>query len=165
MGVIANYQLLGDRELGQLLEISNRENYLKFVEELQERDDFILLDIGKMWDALHFIFCGIGAGTPIEGYPLSEAVVGQYVICEDYFVSYTDRERVRKIVRALENVDYKKIICNIDVDSCKERGVYPNIWNKSKEEIITDLMEVFENMKKFYREAYENRKNILISIY
>lgn len=66
MGVIANYQLLGDRELGQLLEISNRENYLKFVEELQERDDFILLDIGKMWDALHFIFCGIGAGTPIE---------------------------------------------------------------------------------------------------
>ncbi len=38
MGVIANYQLLGDRELGQLLEISNRENYLKFVEELQERD-------------------------------------------------------------------------------------------------------------------------------
>lgn len=43
--------------------------------------------------------------------------------------------------------------------------MYPDIWNKSKEEIITELMEVFENMKKFYREAYENRKNILISIY
>lgn len=165
MGMIANYQIIDDEELKLLLDIEEDEGCLQFVEDSQENEDLPILDIGEMWDVLHFILCGISASSPIEEYPLSEAVVGEYVLSEEYFISYTTKERVHKIVRALEGVDVDKVISHLDIESCKENNIYPDIWDSDRDIIISDLKEIMENMKAFYRMAYQKRKNILVSIY
>ena len=164
MEMIANYQIVNDNELGELLEISDTDRCLQFIEELQGRD-MLLLGIGRMWDALHFILCGVSASDPIEGYPLSEAIVGEDVVCEEYFVSYTSKERMYKIVRALENVDFEKVLSDFDLDSCKKNNIYPRDWEIDKDIVLAELREGFANMKRFYRLAYEKRKNVVISIY
>lgn len=164
MEMIANYQIVNDNELGELLEISDTDRCLQFIEELQGRD-MLLLGIGRMWDALHFILCGVSASDPIEGYPLSEAIVGEDVVCEEYFISYTSKERMYKIVRALENVDFEKVLSDFDLDSCKKNNIYPRDWEIDKDIVLAELREGFANMTRFYRLAYEKRKNVVISIY
>ena len=164
MEMIANYQIVNDNELGELLEISDTDRCLQFIEELQGRD-MLLLGIGRMWDALHFILCGVSASDPIEGYPLSEAIVGEDVVCEEYFISYTSKERMYKIVRALENVDFEKVLSDFDLDSCKKNNIYPRDWEIDKDIVLAELREGFANMTRFYRLAYEKRKSVVISIY
>ena len=164
MEMIANYQIVNDNELGELLEISDTDRCLQFIEELQGRD-MLLLGIGRMWDVLHFILCGVSASDPIEGYPLSEAIVGEDVVCEEYFISYTSKERMYKIVRALENVDFEKILSDFDLDSCKKNNIYPRDWEIDKDVVLAELREGFANMTRFYRLAYEKRKSVVISIY
>ena len=164
MEMIANYQIVNDNELSELLEISDTDRCLQFIEELQGRD-MLLLGIGRMWDALHFILCGVSASNPIEGYPLSEAIVGEDVVCEEYFISYTSKERMYKIVRALENVDFEKVLSDFDLDSCKKNNIYPRDWEIDKDVVLAELREGFANMTRFYRLAYEKRKSVVISIY
>ena len=83
MGMIANYQLISDRDLKKLM---TEKDIADFTEELQEAEDCILFDMDKMWDVLHFVLTGVSAGEPIEGNTLSESIVGvnSFEECEDF---------------------------------------------------------------------------------
>ncbi|WP_249962525.1 DUF1877 family protein [Histophilus somni] len=76
MGMRANYQYLSNENLRELKSF-NEENDEIF-EELEDGNEEakILLDLDKMWDALHFVLTGVNSLEPIENNPLSEAVVG-----------------------------------------------------------------------------------------
>ena len=82
MGMIANYQPTTDIELEKIMCLDD-------VEELQESEDIEICDIDKMWDALHFLLTGKSASEPIEDDLISEAIVGQFNISEEDFISGT----------------------------------------------------------------------------
>ena len=92
MGMIANYQPTTDIELEKI-------TCLDDVEELQESEDIEICDIDKMWDALHFLLTGKSASEPIEDDLISEAIVGQFNISEEDFISGTkaDSQDERRI--------------------------------------------------------------------
>ena len=167
MGLRANYQYLGDKELEALERFDNEEDIFETVEDRNEKAE-ILLDIDKMWDVLHFVLTGAGIGETVKGYPLSEAVVGVTSIekIED-FIAYTKKDRVKDILKALEDFDMESALESFALEEGKEAELYPNIWDYEEEEdeIKEDLLDCFERMKDFYKEILEADGNVLVTIY
>ena len=167
MGLRANYQYLGDKELEALERFDNEEDIFETVEDRNEEAE-ILLDIDKNWDLLHYMLTGVSASDPIWEDPLSEAVVGVTSIkkIED-FIAYTKKDRVKDILKALEDFDMESALESFSLEEGKEADLYPNIWDYEEEEdeIKEDLLDCFERMKDFYKEILEADGNVLVTIY
>lgn len=168
MGIIANYQYLSDTNLQELKSFYAEEDAI--FEEVEDWNDEaeILLDIDKMWDALHFVLTGVSCIEPIKNNPLSEAVVGVFSIdgIEEY-ISYIEKSRIKDIVFALDNFDIEKALKTFSMKECKEADLYPNIWGyeEETEEIKEEIMDYFQNMKDFYKQVSEEDGNVLVTIY
>ena len=168
MGIIANYQYLSDANLQELKSFYAEEDDI--FEEVEDWNDGaeILLDIDKMWDALHFILTGVSCIEPIKNNPLSEAVVGVFSIdgIEEY-ISYIEKSRIKDIVFALDNFDIEKALKIFSMKECKEAELYPDIWDYEEEtnEIKEEIMDYFQNMKDFYKQVLEEDGNVLVTIY
>ena len=168
MGIIANYQYLSDNNLQELKSFYAEEDAI--FEEVEDWNDEaeILLDIDKMWDALHFVLTGVSCIEPIKNNPLSEAVVGVFSIdgIEEY-ISYIEKSRIKDIVFALDNFDIEKALKTFSMKECKEAELYPDIWDYEEEtdEIKEEIMDYFQNMKDFYKQVLEEDGNVLVTIY
>ena len=168
MGIIANYQYLSDTNLQELKSFYAEEDDI--FEEVEDWNDEaeILLDIDKMWDALHFVLTGVSCIEPIKNNPLSEAVVGVFSIdgIEEY-ISYIEKSRIKDIVFALDNFNIEKALETFSMEECKEAELYPNIWGYEEEtdEIKEEIMDYFQNMKDFYKQVLEEEGNVLVTIY
>ena len=168
MGIIANYQYLSDANLQELKSFYAEEGDI--FEEVEDWNDEaeILLDIDKMWDALHFVLTGVSCIEPIKNNPLSEAVVGVFSIdgIEEY-ISYIEKSRIKDIVFALDNFDIEKALETFSMEECKEAELYPNIWGYEEEtdEIKEEIMDYFQEMKDFYKQVLEEDGNVLVTIY
>ena len=168
MGIIANYQYLSDTNLQELKSFYAEEDDI--FEEVEDWNDEaeILLDIDKMWDALHFVLTGVSCIEPIKNNPLSEAVVGVFSIdgIEEY-ISYIEKSRIKDIVFALDNFDIEKALKIFSMKECKEAELYPDIWDYEEEtdEIKEEIMDYFQNMKDFYKQVLEEDGNVLVTIY
>ena len=168
MGIIANYQYLSDTNLQELKSFYAEEDDI--FEEVEDWNDEaeILLDIDKMWDALHFVLTGVSCIEPIKNNPLSEAVVGVFSIdgIEEY-ISYIEKSRIKNIVFALDNFDIEKALETFSMEECKEAELYPNIWGYEEEtdEIKEEIMDYFQDMKDFYKQVLEEDGNVLVTIY
>ena len=168
MGIIANYQYLSDANLQELKSFYAEEGDI--FEEVEDWNDEaeILLDIDKMWDALHFVLTGVSCIEPIKNNPLSEAVVGVFSIdgIEEY-ISYIEKSRIKDIVFALDNFDIEKALETFSMEECKEAELYPDIWDYEEEidEIKEEIMDYFQNMKDFYKQVLEEDGNVLVTIY
>ena len=168
MGIIANYQYLSDTNLQELKSFYAEEGDI--FEEVEDWNDEaeILLDIDKMWDALHFVLTGVSCSEPIENNALSEAVVGVFSIdgIEEY-ISYIEKSRIKDIVFALDNFDIEKALETFSMEECKEAELYPNIWGYEEEtdEIKEEIMDYFQDMKDFYKQVLEEDGNVLVTIY
>ena len=168
MGIIANYQYLSDNNLQELKSFYAEEDDI--FEEVEDWNDEaeILLDIDKMWDALHFVLTGVSCNEPIKNNPLSEAVVGVFSIdgIEEY-ISYIEKSRIKDIVLALDNFDIEKALETFNMEECKEAELYPNIWGYEEEtdEIKEEIMDYFQDMKDFYKQVLEEDGNVLVTIY
>ena len=168
MGIIANYQYLSDNNLQELKSFYAEEDDI--FEEVEDWNDEaeILLDIDKMWDALHFVLTGVSCSEPIENNALSEAVVGVFSIdgIEEY-ISYIEKSRIKDIVLALDNFDIEKALETFSMAECKEAELYPDIWDYEEEtdEIKEEIMDYFQNMKDFYKQVLEEDGNVLVTIY
>ena len=168
MGIIANYQYLSDANLQELKSFYAEEDDI--FEEVEDWNDEaeILLDIDKMWDALHFVLTGVSCSEPIENNALREAVVGVFSIdgIEEY-ISYIEKSRIKDIVFALDNFDIEKALKIFSMKECKEAELYPDIWDYEEEtnEIKEEIMDYFQNMKDFYKQVLEEDGNVLVTIY
>ena len=168
MGIIANYQYLSDANLQEFKSFYAEEDDV--FEEVEDWNDEaeILLDIDKMWDALHFVLTGVSCIEPIKNNPLSEAVVGVFSIdgIEEY-ISYIEKSRIKDIVFALDNFDIEKALKIFSMKECKEAELYPDIWDYEEEtdEIKEEIMDYFQNMKDFYKQVLEEDGNVLVTIY
>ena len=167
MGIIANYKYLSDKNLNELKDFYT-ENAESITDIEENNNDLeILLDLDKMWDALHFLLTGASASEPIKDNCYSEAVLGIYPIEEvEEYVAYTEKSRIKDIVFALDNFDIEKAMESFSMEKCKKANIYPNIWDyeEESEEIEEELMDYFQNMKDFYKKIFEAKGNVLITI-
>ncbi len=167
MGMIACYQMADDKFVNELLDKSAEEVFEE-IEELQEMDAAVL-NIDKLWDGLHFLLTNVTASEPLEGNPLSEAVVGvkNFSDAEDAdFIAYILHERVMTIINELKLFDIENAIENFQPKEFAKAGIYPNIWmHEDKEELQEELKECFLAMVKFYEKAADLGKAVIVSIY
>lgn len=167
MGLIANYKYLSDKNLNELktLYTENTESITDIEENNNDLE--ILLDLDKMWDALHFALTGAGASEPIKNNCFSEAILGISPIEEvEEYVAYTEKSRIKDILLALDNFDIEKAMESFSMEECKKANIYPDIWDyeEESEEIEEELMDCFQNMKDFYRKILEVNGNVLVTI-
>lgn len=167
MGIIANYKYLSDKNLNELKNFYRENGETTTDIEDNNNDLEILLDLDKMWDALHFVLTGVSASEPIKDNRFSEAVLGISPIEEvEEYVAYTEKSRIKEIVLALDNFDIEKAMESFSMEECKKANIYPNIWDyeEESEEIEEELMDYFQNMKDFYKKILEVNGNVLVTI-
>ena len=168
MGMIANYQYLSNENLKEMKNFNREED--KIFEEVEDWNEEaeILLDIDKMWDVLHFVLTGVDSSEPIEGNPLSEAVVGVTSLEEvSEFIAYIEKDRIADIVSALENFDIDAALESFSMEACKKAELYPNIWDfdDEEEDIKEEICDYFHEMIDFYKQILEINGNVLVTIY
>ena len=167
MGLIANYKYLSDKNLNELkaLYTENTESITDIEEHNNDLE--ILLDLDKMWDALHFVLTGASASEPIKDNYFSEAILGISHIEEaEDFIAFTEKSRIKDILLALDNFDIEKAMESFSMEECKKANIYPDIWDyeEESEEIEEEIIDYFQNMKGFYRKILEVNGNVLITI-
>ncbi len=172
MGIIANYQSIDDISFKRFSRLALKEDPDKLIDEIEslqeEIEDDEILDIDKMWDALHFILTGKDTCFLFDvGNPLSEAVIGKTTFSDLEFISGIDKERVKEIASALEAVDSKLLALSFDMKKMKEYEIYPNIWgfDEESDKILEEILDYLEAMKVFYRKMADRNRNVLVTIY
>ena len=166
MGMCAVYQEIKQDDFKKLLESND---LFEALEELEEKDGTELCDIDKMWDALHFLLNGLSAiyGAP-EDNILSEFIIGSKSFNDEAeeFARYIPTERVIKISKKLNEIDFQDYLKDFDMNKFKENEIYPDIWDytEEKEEIIEELSEHFKNLKEFYNKVAKNKNIVVITI-
>ena len=166
MGMYAMYQEIKKEDFKKLLE---SDDFFETIEELEEKDGTELCDIDKMWDALHFLLNGLSAihGDPEENI-LSEFIIGSESFDEESedFTRYIPTERVIKIAKKLNEINFEDYLKDFDMNKFAENGIYPDIWSydEEREEIMEELSEHFENLKEFYHKVAENKNIVVVTI-
>lgn len=167
MGMIANYQYLSDNELSQIKRYScQEEDLLDLVEDYPEGND-TLIDIDKMWDALHFVMTGFSSSEFMDDDPLREAVLGVTPLENvSEYIAYTEHSKIAEIVQALENFDMDRALADFSMEACKKADLYPDIWDylEEEEEIKDDIRTCFVKMKDFYKKILTLKGNVLVTI-
>lgn len=126
------------------------------------------VDIGKLWDVLHFVLTKKSATTPIPDNFLSEAIVGLETFSDDEdadFISYSQWAEIAEIVEALDKVDFIKLMKNQNLKDWRQHKLFPKgIWDDKKENISKELIDSFNELKELYTSALDNGDNVVVSI-
>ncbi|ATV72678.1 DUF1877 domain-containing protein [Fusobacterium pseudoperiodonticum] len=166
MGMYAMYQEVKKEDFKKLLE---SDDFFETIEDLEEKDGTELCDIDKMWDALHFLLNGLSAihGDPEENI-LSEFIIGSESFDEESedFTRYIPTERVIKIAKKLNEINFEDYLKDFDMNKFAENGIYPDIWDdaEEREEIMEELSEHFETLKEFYNKVAKNKNIVVVTI-
>lgn len=163
MGMNACYMAIEEQQLNNLIDLEG-ESLVDALEELQENND--TLDIGKIWDGLHFVLTGTSASTPIEDHPLSDAIVGIHIMDEDNFIAAIGNNELDIIIEALEKVDIDKLREEFNPGLLNQEEIYPNIWvQEDKKSLFTELEQALQQLTEFYKKTLNSNRHIVVSIY
>ena len=163
MGMCAVYQEIKQEDFKKLLE---SDDFFETLEELEEKDGTELCDIDKMWNAIFFLLTG-------EPYSSEDSLFNELIFGSENFddeseevARYIPTERVIKISKKLNEIDFQDYLKDFDMNKFKENEIYPDIWDytEEKEEIMKELSEHFENLKKFYNKVAENNNIVVVTI-
>ncbi|MDR0524544.1 MAG: YfbM family protein, partial [Spirochaetaceae bacterium] len=143
MGLLGVYMTVDQNTLDNLKKIDGDE-LVEELDELEETNE--IYNIDKLWDGLHFLLTGVSANSPIEGNKLSEAIVGINVFetDDDYFVSYTEKDKLLEIYNAMKDVNIKELEEEFDPRIFKKNKIYPKIWEiDKKDELFRELINEY----------------------
>lgn len=163
MGIQAVYLSVDDAVLQRLAE-APAEELFDLVEELEEAG-CPQVGLGKLWDGLHFLLTGVSASSPIEGNPLSEAVVGVQVFDGEDFIACTRNDELPAIIAALDAVSIDDVLASADFARFRKAGLYPKIWTDDPAQLKAELEEAFRELRDFYHVCATGQRHVLVSIY
>lgn len=165
MGLQAVYIAVNNEKWEKdLSKFSDNEDLFEKIEDLQEDDNCKFIDIGKMWDGLHFLLTNVSASEPIEDDEISEFIVGVSVLNNDDFIAFSNIKDVKRIVEKINQINFSEFEQTFNPKKFEQEEIYPNIWsNENKEDLFKELKENFILLKKFYNE--NQNENIIVSIY
>lgn len=112
------------------------------------------LDVDKAWNGIHYLL----TGTSNEGEgPLALAIKGGQEIGDDMGYGparFLLPEEVQAVAQALERLTLEQLKKGFKPDAMTTGGVYPeNIWTEEGEEALDYLLEHYQALVDFYRDA------------
>lgn len=165
--MIAQYLMVDNANLEQLQQASDAER-IKLLDSLSERADAQWVDMGKLWDIMHFVLTKQSATQPVPDEPVSEFVVGVETFSDDEnadFIAFVPWAHIVEIVDALAQLNFKKRLEKVSMRSLREHNIFPpNIWQDKKQNLDKELMASYEELLAFYNEALDHGNNVVISI-
>jgi hypothetical protein len=122
-----------------------------------------LFSLYKDWHVLHYALTGKSdAGeTPIE-----KSILGgtEFPIPADYGpLRYLTSQEVKEIAKALETVNPDSLISKLDRKDAESKRIYL-AHNLDDQEEWSDLPELFDKFRSFYRDAAKNGDAMLLKI-
>ena len=166
MGLEAVYRNISDGNLKKLKSVYGIEDTCPVEVESREQEPDIVLDIGKLWELLHFVFTGEGRNKTTGASPLGMAVMGEVVVeGSSELLMYTTKSKMKDIVSALEAFDMEEALKKLNMEACITANLYPGIRSQTDlGGIKPELRTCFEAMKAFYRKILEADTNVIITI-
>jgi len=166
MGLEASYRNISDGNLKKLKSVYGIEDTCPAQVESREQEPDIVLDIGKLWEFLHFVFTGEGRNKTTGASPLGFAVMGEVVVeGSSEPLMYTTKSKMKDIVSALEAFDMEEASEKINLEACIADDLYPGIRSQADlDGIKPELRTCFDAMKAFYRKILEADTNVIITI-
>ncbi len=166
MGLEASYRNISDGNLKKLKSVYGIEDTCSVGVESKEQERDIVLDIGKLWELLHFFFTGEGKNKTTGASPLGMAVMGEVVVeGSSELLMYTTKSNIKDIVSALEAFDMEEALKKLNLEACITANLYPGIRSQTDlGGIKPELRTCFEAMKAFYRKILEADTNVIITI-
>ena len=166
MGLEASYRNISDGNLKKLKSVYGIEDTCPAEVESSEQEPDIVLNIGKLWELLHFVFTGEGRNKTTGAFPLGMAVMGEVVVeGSSEPLIYTTRSKMKDIVSALEAFDMEEASEKLNLEACIADDLYPGIRSQTDlDGIKPELRTCFDAMKAFYRKILEADTNVIITI-
>lgn len=166
MGLEASYRNISDGNLKKLKSVYGIEDTCSVGVESKEQERDIVLDIGKLWELLHFVFTGDGGNKATGASPLGFAVMGEVVIeGSSEPLMYTTKSKMKDIVSALEAFEIEEALKKLNLEACITANLYPGIRSQTDlDGIKPELRTCFDAMKAFYRKILEADTNVIITI-
>ena len=166
MGLEAVYRNISDENLKKLKSVYGIEDTCPAEVESSEQEPDIFLDIGKLWELLHFVFTGEGGNKTTGASPLGMAVMGEVVVeGSSEPLMYTTKSKMKDIVSVLEAFDMEDALKKLNLEACITANLYPGIRSQTDlGGIKPELRTCFDAMKAFYRKILEADTNVIIAI-
>ena len=166
MGLEASYRNISDGNLKKLKSVYGIEDTCSVGVESKEQERDIVLDIGKLWELLHFVFTGEGGNKTTGAFPLGMAVMGEVVVeGSSELPMYTTKSKMKDIVSALEAFEIEEALKKLNLEACITANLYPGIRSQTDlDGIKPELRTCFDAMKAFYRKILEADTNVIITI-
>ncbi|MCD1127029.1 YfbM family protein [Jinshanibacter sp. LJY008] len=163
MGIQACYMAIDEDGLNHLIDL-DEVDLVDELEELEEHND--TLDIGKMWDGLHFILTDSSASEPLEDDPLSDAIVGIHILDEENFIAAIGNNELPPIIEALKQFDLAGSKSRFDPQRLSDAEIYPDIWtSESKASLYAELEQALKELINFYQRCLDSNMHVVVSIY
>ena len=164
MGMLASYQAVDDAALASTMDL-DEDDLIELIEEFYDDDDVPGYDMDKNWDMLHFVLTGASASWPIDGDPLSQAIVGVHVYGEESYYSSTQADEVPRILDALRAVDIDSLRGRCDPAAFRKHDLYPALEDAPEDSLWQTMKDEYEGLLGFYSEAGRRHLNVIVSIY
>ena len=166
MGLEAVYRNISDGNLKKLKSVYGIEDTCPVEVESREQEPDIVLDIGKLWELLHFVFTGEGGNKTTGASPLGMAIMGEFVVeGSSEPLMYTTKSKMKDIVSALEAFDMEAALEKLSLKACITADLYPGIRSQADlDGSKPELRTCFDAMKAFYRKILEADTNVIITI-
>ncbi len=163
--MIANYFIIDDFLLKQLEKLDANSLYEK-IDDLLD-DDIPCCDIDTIWNGLYFLISSkedpIYDKTNFEDYAKSAFIFGDINFNTEEYIAYIRKEEISKILEEIEKININNISFNPKIFD--EKQIFPNIWLKEDKELLFEQLEMaFDELKRFFYQAKQQNKNILITI-
>ena len=166
MGLEASYRNISDGNLKKLKSVYGIEDTCPVEIESSEQEPDIVLDIGKLWELLHFVFTGEGGNKATGVSPLGMAIMGEFVVeGSSEPLMYTTKSKMKDIVSALEAFDMEAALEKMSLKACITADLYPGIRSQADlDGSKPELRTCFDAMKAFYRKILEADTNVIVTI-
>lgn len=165
--MIAEYLIVDNDTLAQLQQLDD-DQLADAVIALIESDKHPHVDLGKLWDVLHFVLTKQSATNPVPENPLSEFVLGVDAFSESEdadFIGYTDWAMIAEVVDALEQVNIHKRLDKLTMKALREAKLFPDkIWQDKRENLVKEVANSYTELKALYEQALDTGNNVVISI-
>lgn len=166
--MIAQYLIVDNDQLQQLRDVSDDKRFDVLENLSQTADDNKIVDLGKLWDVLHFALTEQSATTPVPDNALSEFVVGVETFSDDEdadFIAYSEWSAVAEIVDALGQVNFQKRLDKMLMKNLRLQKIFPNgIWNDKKQNLDKELFTSFKELRELYENTLDSGCNVVVSI-
>ena len=166
MAMLGEYVMVDEETLDRMMEMDGA-GLLDTLEKLVEGGSG-RYEIDKLWDGLHHLLTGVSASEPIEGDPLSEAIVGVHVFEleeEEGFFACTEHDELDAIIQAMIKLDFDGLKPGFAEGVSRNPHVYPSSGGEAgKEALWQELKQDFTALLAFYEQALAAGKHVIFSV-